>query len=274
MHVPYHTALVTGASSGIGRALTCWLARRGVEVYALARREAELCTLRDELAPEGGTVHPLAMDISDTDALVEQLGELSDAVGGFDLVVANAGISRTTNARKLHWADVRDTIDVNISGAAATVTAALPAMVRRGRGHIVGMSSIAGARGLPRHAAYSASKAFLNTFLEGLRLDLASTNITVTCLQPGFVKTPLVASSNFKMPFMLEVEAAVEQIAGAIVRKERDYSFPRPTAAIMRVADALPNPLYDALGSRMFGKPKPKGRSSRAASAAEQTRPS
>ena len=156
----YRTALITGASSGLGRGLALWFAERGVEVYAAARRTAELDRLREAGRRLPGSITPVTLDVGDADATRTEIIELDRRCGGLDLVVANAGTSGVTDARNIDWHRTEKIIDVNVTGAAATLCAALPGMVARDRGHIVGVSSMARYRGMPQHAAYSASKAF------------------------------------------------------------------------------------------------------------------
>ncbi|AEI65248.1 SDR family oxidoreductase [Corallococcus macrosporus] len=247
----YRTALVTGASSGLGRGLALWLARRGARVFAAGRRLPQLQALRDEAQAAGVTVEPVALDVTQADATLARIRALDAECGGLDLVVANAGVGGTTNAKKLPWERVRGIIDTNVTGAAATLSAVLPQMVERKRGHLVGVSSLAGFRGLAGHAAYSASKAFLSTFMESLRVDLRGTGVRVTCIYPGFVKSELTATNNFPMPFLMETEDAVERMGKGILRGDAELSFPWQLAVPTRVAKLLPNPLFDAAARRL-----------------------
>jgi NADP-dependent 3-hydroxy acid dehydrogenase YdfG len=248
----YRTALVTGASSGLGRGLALWLGKRGVKVYAAARRLAQLEALAQEAKAAGAHVEPVELDVSQADATLERIRALDDACGGLDLVVANAGVGGQTNARDFPWEHARKVIDVNVTGAAATLSAVLPRMVERNRGHLVGVSSLASCRGLPQNAAYSASKAFLNTFLESLRVDLQGTQVRVTCIKPGFVKTEMTANIQHPMPFLLEADAAVELMGQAILRAEAEYGFPWQLARVGGVAKWVPNLLFDAVASRVL----------------------
>ncbi|WP_434382932.1 SDR family NAD(P)-dependent oxidoreductase [Melittangium boletus] len=243
----YRTALVTGASSGLGRGLALWYARKGVRVYAAARRREHLEALAQEALASGSRIEPVELDVSDGDATVARVRELDDACGGLELIVANAGFGRETSAKRLDWETVRQTIDVNVTGAAATLTAVLPRMVERKKGHVVGVASLAAFRGLPRNAAYSASKAYLSTFMESLRVDLKGTGVDVTCIYPGFVKSEMTAQNKFPMPFLLETEDAVELMAGAIARGEAAYAFPWQMAGVGSVLRLLPNALFDRL---------------------------
>ncbi|MDQ3265452.1 MAG: SDR family NAD(P)-dependent oxidoreductase [Myxococcota bacterium] len=247
MATQYQTALITGASSGLGRGLALWLARRGVKVYAAARRAQQL----EELAAlSQGSVVPFVLDVAKTSQTLEKLRALDQECGGLDLVIANAGVGEVTNARKLDWDRVQRTIDVNVTGAAATLCAALPAMVERGRGHLVGVSSLAAFRGFPGSAAYCASKAFLQVFLEGLRVDLRGSGLKVTSIHPGYVKSEMTANTKGPMPFLLETEDAVERMGKAIYRGDAEFSFPWQIAGVMKAMRLMPNGIYDlALGA-------------------------
>jgi len=243
----YRTALVTGASSGLGRGLALWYARKGVRVYAAARRRENLEALAQEARASGSHIEPVELDIADSDATVARIRELDDACGGLELIIANAGYGRESSAKRIDWATVKQTIDVNVSGTAATLCAVLPRMVERKKGHVVGVASLAAIRGMPRSGAYSASKAFLSIFMESLRVDLRGTGVGVTCLYPGFVKSEMTAQNKYTMPFLLETEDAVELMARAIQRGEAEYAFPWQMAGVGSVLKYLPNALYDRL---------------------------
>ncbi len=248
----YRTALVTGASSGLGRGLSLWLARRGIKVYAAARRTEQLEACAAEARAAGGAeVIPVTLDVARTEETLARIRQLDAECGGLDLVVANAGVGDSTPARKLDWETVQRTLDVNVNGAAATLCAVLPQMVARGRGHLVGVSSLAAYRGLPGNAAYSASKAFLATFCESLRVDLQGTGVRVTSLHPGFVKSEMTAKNRDPMPFLLETEAGVEHMGRAILRGEAEYGFPWQMRQALRVVRVLPNAVFDRIGRRV-----------------------
>jgi len=243
----YRSALITGASSGIGRALALWFARRGTIVRAAARRREALDTLVEEARSAGGRVLPFALDVTDTEATIRLVRTLDEECGGLDLVVANAGISVATDGRRLDWSDVERILHVNVLGAAATLSAALPAMVSRGRGHLVGVSSLAAWRGMPRFSAYCGSKAFLSVFLEGLRVDLRKVGVRVTSIHPGYVKSEITAGREGRMAFLLETDDAADRMGRAIVRGERVFSFPWQLHLVARLVRGLPDGLFDRL---------------------------
>jgi NADP-dependent 3-hydroxy acid dehydrogenase YdfG len=247
------SVFITGASSGLGRGLSLHYARAGATVHAAARRERELTSLAEE-APEGRVV-PVVLDVTDADRLVRAIHDAGSAFGGaLDLVVANAGIGVPCSARKIDWTAVKRTLDVNVSAACVTVAAALPAMVARGAGQVVAISSLAAFRGMPANAAYCASKAALHVFMESVRVDLRGSGVRATTIYPGFVKTELTAKNKFPMPFLMELDDAVRVMARGIARGKATIAFPLPMAALVRWVAGLPRSIYEPLAarSRMF----------------------
>jgi short-subunit dehydrogenase len=245
----YRNALITGASSGLGRGLALALGRRGVHIVAAARRRPELDTLAAEIARAGGSAEALVLDCADGDATHAAVRALDERLP-LDLVIANAGWGHATPARGIDWPTVKKILDLNVQGAAATLCGALPGMVARDRGHLVGVASLAGFRGLPKSAGYSASKSALITFLESLRVDLHGTPIAVTTICPGYVKTELTANRPYKMPFLMELDDAVDVMMRGIDRREAVCAFPPPLYSAVRALPFLPNGLYDFLAAR------------------------
>jgi NADP-dependent 3-hydroxy acid dehydrogenase YdfG len=242
---PWKTALVTGASSGLGRGLALWLTRRGVKVWAAARRTEQLEALRAEA---GELLQPLRLDVSDAAATFEQVRALDGQSGGLDLVIANAGVGEKTSARELDFASVNRMIQVNVAGASATLCGALPGMVARRRGHLVGISSMAGLLAFPGSSTYCASKAYLKMFLDGLRLDVTRYGIDVTSIHPGFVKSEMTDRNEKQaMPFLMETAPAIELMGRAMVQRRQQLRFPWQIGAMVRLAGALPVPWWNAL---------------------------
>lgn len=239
------TALITGASSGIGAALARKLAGRGTEVVLAARREDALREVQASL-PRSARVEVL--DVSRPDDAAAAIRRLDEQVGGLDLVVANAGVAGLRWAGELDWESCAPMIDVNVRGAIATLTAVLPRMVERRRGHLVGISSMAAYRGLPHNAIYSATKACLSTFLESLRVDLARTGVRVTDVRPGFVQTAMTAQADHAKPFQMDARAAAARIVRAIDRDAAVAAFPWQTAALVRSLTLLPARAYGIVG--------------------------
>jgi len=240
---PWKTALVTGATSGLGRGLAAWLAKRGVKVYAAGRR----VELLKSLATEAGVI-PFELDVSDGDATFAAVSKLDAECGGLDLVIANAGVGEETRPKKLRWSSIKRMIDVNVTGATATISGAVPGMVERGRGHLVGISSLAGLLPLPANSTYCATKSFVAMFLNSLRLDVEPLGLVVTSIHPGFVKTELTAKNKpGSMPFLLEADDAVERMGKALLRRDAVFSFPWQLTSAIGFASALPRPVQTAV---------------------------
>ncbi len=243
--------VITGASSGIGRALGRLLARRGAKVGLIARREALLAELAASVAGEGGRAAWAAADITDLEATAAAGQTLEGPLGPCDTLVANAGIYRKTNGLQFDARKADAVVAVNLLGVMHAVGAVLPGMVRRRRGRLAAVASIAGAVALPGSAAYAASKAAVRKLMECLRVDLRASGITVTAILPGYVDTALLTDEErATLGNVVSAEYAAEQIAWAIERGKREHWFPRRTRLMARIARCLPAALYDRVMSK------------------------
>ena len=249
MHWTNKVVLITGASSGIGRALATQLARKGAAVGLLARREDVLKQVAESIESGGGRALPLPADVTDAAAVREAARKLRQGFGPIDLLVANAGISVNTFVPDLCEKKIADLMNVNVIGVVNSVSAVLPDMINRGRGHLVGNSSLAAYRGLPKTAAYCASKAAVSSFLEAIRIDLRGSGVDVTIIHPGFVKTPLIEHIR-RTPYVMELDQAVKKIIRAIEKRKKRYSFPWQLATLARACKIMPTPMYDWFAER------------------------
>lgn len=241
--------LVTGASSGIGRALAVELGRRGARVGVLARRAEALIEVAGEVERAGGRALALTADVRDAAEMERAVARVRELWGGIDVLVANAGMSTTTAAKNLRAGEASDVISINVIGVINSVAAVLPSMLERKGGHLVAISSLASYRGMPSSGAYSASKAAVSTFFESLRVDLRKSGIAVTTIHPGFIRTPMTAGRKTRLPFLMEVEPAARLIVRAIERRARTYAFPWQLASVVRLMKYIPDVLYDRLAS-------------------------
>jgi short-subunit dehydrogenase len=243
----YRTALITGASSGIGLALARLAALDGIEVVLASRRTEVLDDEARGIREQGGSARVCTLDVSKPEATQERLQKLDDELGGIDLVVANAGLGRERWSGKLDWREhCAELLAVNVVGFTATVTALTHRMVERKRGHIVGISSLASYRGLPRSAVYCGSKAFVSTFLESLRVDLKGTGVRVTDVRPGFVRTPLIAAVTKPMPMLMDADDAARTIWRGVRQGHAVVEFPWVLARALRASRLMPTAVYDA----------------------------
>jgi short-subunit dehydrogenase len=251
--MPHQTIFITGASSGFGRALALELAKKGAHVAIAARRQDLLDQLAHEIRAQGsGAATVVPVDVSDPLAANEAVHQVERDLGALDMVIANAGVTSRQTAATLSWNDVARVVDVNLRGAMATVMAAIPIFVARERGHIVGVTSLAGFFGMPKHAAYSASKIALSTFLNSIRIDLAPAGVHVTDVQPGFVETPMTASMPSPTPFLWTAEKAARVVARRLEKAPRTIAFPWPLAMATHLCRFLPQAIMDPMLRRLL----------------------
>jgi short-subunit dehydrogenase len=239
--------MVTGASSGIGRGLALEIARRGAKVGLVARRAEVVEQVVSGIAAAGSRALALPADVQSESSMRAAADKLRAEFGPIDVLVANAGIGPTRDAAKFSAAEVSDVINVNVIGASNSVAAVIPEMVERGSGQLVVISSLAAYRGVPKSAAYCASKAAVSIFFESLRLDLEPRGIAVTIIHPGFIKTPLTTGREASMPFLMELDDAVKKIVRAIEKRRKRYSFPWQLATIVRAGMVMPIWMYDQI---------------------------
>jgi short-subunit dehydrogenase len=198
MRATWGTALVTGASSGIGRAFAVELARRGSDLVIVARREDRLRELARELQDaHGRSVEVLPADLTDADELATVEARLADEGRPVDLLVNNAGFG--TSGRFADVAVDREDqlIRVNVLAPTRLSRAALPGMEKRGHGGIVNVSSLAGEQPLPGWATYAATKSFVSNFSRALAMEMKGTGVTVMLLLPGFTRTEFQDHGDF-----------------------------------------------------------------------------
>jgi short-subunit dehydrogenase len=242
--------MITGASSGIGRGLAIELARRGASLGLIARREDLLSEIADQITANNGRALSLPADVNDAGFVRKQADRFRGEVGPIDVLIANAGIGDPSHAVQLQPAQVANVINVNLLGAVNSVTAVLPEMAERRTGQLVAISSLAAYRGLPKSAAYCASKAALSCFFESLRIDLMNSGVGVTIIHPGFIKTSLTAGRHAKMPYLMELDYAVNKIIQAIEKRRKTYAFPWQLASIVRLGMVMPTFMYDRIAVR------------------------
>jgi short-subunit dehydrogenase len=236
-----HVAVVTGASSGIGWAVAKELARERCKIGLIARRREPLEKLAAEIVAAGGTAAVAVADVAERDATLAAFTELTSRLGPVDLLVANAGVGAPTLLDPPNVSDVERMFRVNVLGVIYSLEAVLPAMLQRRRGHVAAVSSLAAYKGLPGESGYSASKAAISNYMEGLRIQLRDKGIAVTTICPGFVKTPMTDVNNFKMPWLLQADDAARRIVRALKRKQKVLNFPWQLSLLMKLTAWLPD---------------------------------
>jgi len=246
--------LITGASSGIGRGLALELARRGAKLGLVARRKEVLDELITEIRANSNTgnssVLAISGDVQDAESMRGATEQLTSRFGKIDVLIANAGIGGNDDPARLDAAKFANVINTNVIGVSNSVAAVVPDMVKRSSGQLVVISSLAAYRGLPKSAAYCASKAAVSAMFESLRLDLKPLGIDVTIIHPGFIKTPLTAGRQAKLPWFLELEPAVKKMVSAIEKRKKSYAFPWQLAMVVRSGMVMPTAMYDWIATR------------------------
>jgi len=238
--------LITGASSGIGAALAKRMARHGDHVILVARRLRLLQEVAAEITAAGGSSEIAVCDVTVGDAARNCVAEAWRKHGRIDRLILNAGGGGRTPPEQLTGADMRASFDLNLFGVVNFVEAALPGLLKQGKGQIVAIGSLAGFRGLPHAASYGAAKAALMNYIESLRIDLAPRGIAVTLAAPGFVVTRDTKKQRAK-PMSIDVERAADLLAKAILAQRPYVSFPWRLAWIARLMRLIPAGLYDRL---------------------------
>ena len=250
--------MITGASSGIGRGLAVELAGRGAKLGLVARRKEVLDEIITEIGAShnanggGGSANVFAIsgNVQEADSIRMAAEQLRSQFGKIDVLIANAGIGGNDDPARLDAAKFANVINTNVIGVSNSVAAVISDMVKRGSGQLVVISSLAAYRGLPKSAAYCASKAAVSAMFESLRLDLKPRGIDVTIIHPGFIKTPLTAGRRAKLPWFLELEPAVKKMVNAIEKRKKSYAFPWQLALVVRSGMVMPIAMYDWIASR------------------------
>lgn len=247
-------AWVTGASSGIGRAVALELARSGVAVAATARRQEALAELVAEATAAGGFVTAFAGDITDPEAMRKIADEIAATLGPLDLAVLNAGLFIPVGAAPFDIEAYKKTFDVNLNGTVGCLAAILPAMTARRAGRIVIVGSVAGYGGLPSSAAYGATKAALINMAESLKFDLDAAGVKIQIANPGFVDTPATRKNAFRMPALMPVGEAARRIVRGASSDAFEITFPKRFTYVLKALRLLPYPAYFWLVSKATGR--------------------
>ncbi|HEV8644603.1 MAG TPA: SDR family oxidoreductase [Burkholderiales bacterium] len=257
MTEPPLRVVITGASSGIGKSLAHEYAKRGASLALIARRGDLLAQLASSLPVRSYTY---AADVRDARALAAVAEDFIGRVGCPDVVIANAGVSAGTLTGNSQDNQVfEEILAINVTGMMLTFQPFVDPMKGRKHGTLAGIASIAGFRGLPGAAAYSASKAAAISYLESLRVELMGSGVSVVTICPGYIATPMTGRNPYRMPFLMDADVAAEKIADAISRRQRLYVLPWQMAVVGWFMRRLPRPLYDSLFSRAPHKPRRDG---------------
>jgi len=234
----FASIVITGASSGIGAALAQDYAVPGMALALTGRDVARLEQVAAACRSRGAVVETTTIDVTDADRLADWLLAFDDR-HPVDLVLANAGVS-LDKGKAIDPDVTRRTFAINVDGAFNTVLPLLPRLEARGRGQIGLVASLAGFVGLPRSAAYGASKAALRVWGESLRYALKRHGIGVSVICPGFVISRMTENNSFPMPFLMDASRASRIIRRGLERNAARIAFPFPTRATVWLAELLP----------------------------------
>ncbi len=234
---------ITGVSSGIGRGLVHrFLKEESFLVCGISRKELDIAELTQE---QRDRFLYIPCDVRQKESVRHAVDQCVRHFGSIDMLIANAGIGYSTPGFDYNSKIIEDIMQTNVMGAVYAIESVLPFMIRRKKGQIVGISSLAAYRGLPWTGGYCASKAALSALLESLRLDLNPYHISVTTIHPGYIKTPLTARNRYPMPFLLDTDEGVQRVYQAIRKKKKNYSFPWPLFFLLKLSQWLPSGVYD-----------------------------
>lgn len=245
-------ACITGASSGIGRALAERFQQAGYRLALVARRAPEIAAWAQARGLGPSTCSVYAADVRDVAAISAAGRDCIDRQGLPDVVIANAGISIGMDTADFDDLEVmRATYETNCLGMAATFQPFVRAFCERRQGTLVGIASVAGVRGLPGHGAYCSSKAAAISYCESLRGECRPFGVKVVTLSPGYVDTPLTRENQYPMPFLMRPDAFAEQAFHAIEKGVSHRVIPWQMGVVAGVLRVLPNAWFDrALAGR------------------------
>ena len=235
------TIWITGASSGIGKALAIKFAQEGWNVAISARREE----LLKEISKSQKNISYFPLDVTDSEKCKSVFEEIKKKLGDIDISVFSTGIHDPKSEKTLNIDKVKKIMEVNFFGTINSINSVYEYYKSRKSGHISIVSSVAGYRGLPAAGAYCASKSALSSFAESLYFDLKRHDVRVSLISPGFIKTPMTDKNDFPMPMIKSAEFAAEQMFKGLTKsKSFEIHFPKSFTSIMKVLKVIPNGLY------------------------------
>ena len=247
--------IITGASSGLGKALAKHYASLGSTLGLIARNKPSLESLVNELPDTASIFYDI--DVRDAESMQSAASDFIQRYGCPDIVIANAGISQGTLTEYAEDSKVFESIlATNVTGIVNTFQPFITVMRTQGKGNLVGISSVASYRGLPGASAYSSSKAAANSYLESLRVEMYGSGVSVITICPGYIVTPMTANNPFQMPFIMTAETAAKKIVHIINHKKIFSVIPWQMGIVARILKLLPNFVYDRLFSIMPRKPR------------------
>ena len=238
---------ITGASSGIGKALAVKFAENGWAVAASARRE----NLLNELKNINQNIFPFPLDVTEIEKCKVTAQNIIDRFGGIDICVFGTGMHDPKSEKRFNLNKIREIMEVNYFGTMNSINSIYEYFSNKKNGQISIISSVAGYRGLPAAGAYCASKAALTSFAESLNFDMRMKDVRVSLISPGFIKTPMTDQNDFPMPMIKSPEFAADEIyKGLIKKKVFEIHFPKAFTYFLKFLQILPSGIYFKLVSK------------------------
>ena len=232
---------ITGASSGIGRALALKFVKEGWQVAASARRE----DLLNEISKLNKNISPFPLDVTDKERCKEVFEEIKNKYQNIDICFFSTGAWDPKKEKNIDVEQIENVMKVNFFGTLNCIKAVEQYFKNKKNGHISIVSSIAGYRGLPNSTGYGASKAALSNLTESLYFDFGRHNVRISLISPGFIKTPMTDKNEFRMPFLKKPEFAADKIYNGLVNSSSfEIDFPKELTLILKLLNILPNRLY------------------------------
>ena len=238
------TILITGASTGIGKAIGKKLLSKDCNLVLTARRDGKIEGWVSDSKNHRAEFLILKNDVTDKESVAESYNKAVKRFGKIDIAILNSGIGRTITPETFNSQTAEDVMNTNFLGVIYWIEHLLPDMIKRKAGIIAPVSSLADNRGYSGSGFYSASKSALSIFAEGLSIDLKKYGIKVLTIKPGFVKTPLTDKNKFKMPFVMSAEKSADYIISGLLKEKAIIQFPFPTVFGAKIIGLLPNWLY------------------------------
>ena len=232
---------ITGASSGIGKALALKFAQEGWQVAASARRE----NLLNEISELNKNISPFPLDVTDNEKCKEVFKEIKNKYQNLDICFFSTGIWDPKKEKNIDIEQMESVMKINFFGTLNCIKTVENYFKDKKSGHISIVSSVAGYRGLPNSTGYGASKAALINLAESLYFDFGRHNVRISLVSPGFIKTPMTDKNEFKMPFLKTPEFAADKIYNGLVNGSSfEIDFPKELTLILKLLKILPNRLY------------------------------
>ena len=232
---------ITGASSGIGKALSIKFAQEGWIVAASARREG----LLQELTKINQNIHSFPLDVTNPEQCKKVFEEIKKKFNNIEISIFGTGIHDPNSEKRFNLEKIREIMEVNYFGTMNSINSVYDYYNDKKDGQISIISSVAGYRGLPAAGAYCASKSALTSFTESLRFEMMRKNVRVSLVSPGFIKTPMTDQNDFPMPMIKSPEFAAEQIYIGLTKKTGfEIHFPKAFTFFLKFLRILPNSIY------------------------------